>query len=417
MSAFDLHYCNELSSDGLTPTWVLPAVDRACCRVTMEMPSGEQGAQRHSATEGRRLVDYTAERLAALCSSAGFSSEREKLLGTYRSLLKPWGDMPLGKRSEWVSEISDDNTPVEFSVAIEGRRAEVRVLFEPHADTPTLHAFRDAGLNLHERLEREYQADLTRFRLLEDLFLPETMTGSFAVWSSAVFARGAAPMFKTYFNPQALGIRQAPALLEEAFRRLGMQQAVPYLRETVLRRGPYKDELKYFALDLTSTRQARVKVYARHHDSTPKELEFACSAARCYVPGEALEFARKMSNGERMQARAPFTCSAFTGESDDPRPAATTLYVPVCAYARDDAAVRRRVREYMLEKDIDPGVYESIIDGFANRPLDTGVGMQSWFAIRRYHGTTRFTVYLATEANRVHAPNTVPAPSHPPHAI
>jgi hypothetical protein len=64
-----------------------------------------------------------------------------------------------------------------------------------------------------------------------------------------------------------------------------------------------------------------------------------------------------------------------------------------------------------MEKGLDPWLYNSIIHGFANRPLDTGVGMQSWIALRRFQGHARFTVYLGTEANRVHAPGVVPAPT------
>jgi hypothetical protein len=39
--------------------------------------------------------------------------------------------------------------------------------------------------------------------------------------------------------------------------------------------------------------------------------------------------------------------------------------------------------------------------------------MQAWLATRRYGRESRFTVYLATEANRIHAPGVVPAPTAP----
>jgi hypothetical protein len=118
-----------------------------------------------------------------------------------------------------------------------------------------------------------------------------------------------------------------------------------------------------------------------------------------------------MSGGEEpLIARAPFTCSAFAGERSQ-RPTSTTVYVPVCAYARDDDAVRNRVAEYLSENGIAPGLYSSIIDGFANRPLDSGVGMQAWIALRRYRGRALVTAYLATEANQVYAPGCVPAPT------
>src|SRR5690606_18722409 len=137
----------------------------------------------------------------------------------------------------------------------------------------------------------------------------------------------------------------------------------------------------------------------------------AASAAESYVPGEAVEFVRAMRGGdERLNARAPFTCSSFVGERAE-RPVATTLYVPVCAYARHDAEAKERVRRYMEEKGVDSRQYCALVDGFADRPLDAGVGMQSWIALRRYRGVARLTVYLGTEANHVYEPGEIPAPT------
>ncbi len=365
----------------------------------------------HEPAKVPRLVDYTAARLEALCRATGKADEIGGILETYRSLLAPWGDRRLDWASGWVSDISDDHTPVELSVAFAGARAEVRVLFEPQTEEPTLQAHRAAGLAFHRRLEREFGANLERFRLLEELFLPEEMEGAFAVWSSVVFASGVTPAFKTYFNPQARGRARARELTAEALRRLGMPEALAGLEDSALRRGSERDEVKYFALDLSSGSEARVKVYVRHHGATPEELERAASTARSYTPGEVLDFVQAMTAGDApLQARAPFTCSAFTS-GEDPRPAATTVYVPVCAYARDDEAAARRILRYMRQRRLDPAPYEALLRGFANRPLETGVGMQSWFALRRHHGEARFTVYLATEANQVYAPGIIPAPT------
>jgi hypothetical protein len=183
------------------------------------------------------------------------------------------------------------------------------------------------------------------------------------------------------------------------------------LSQHILARGAQLDELKYFALDLTDEARARVKIYVRHHAASPEELEYASLPAHSHQPGETLDFVRAMRGGSaRLHARAAFTCSSFIGDFDD-RPAATTVYVPVCAYARDDEKVRQRVRRYLVERGGDPGLYDSILRAYANRPLDTGVGMQSWAALRRQDEQTRLTVYLATEANRVFEPGEVPAPT------
>ncbi len=361
--------------------------------------------------KAQRLVDYTSERLLELCRATQLTEESAKIVETYRSLVDPWGLTRLDAKSEWVSEISDDNTPVEFSVTLSEGKAEVRALLEAQGDEPTLASYRTAGMELTERLGREFGASLERYHLLKDLFLPSEMQGPFAIWHSVVFAAGKAPSFKAYFNPQARGPEQAEALVREALDRVGMPRAWASLQNSATRRGPVLDELKYFALDLSAEAHARVKVYARHHSASPKDLETAAAAAASYVPGEASEFVVAMRGGpDRLDVRAPFTCSSFVGEDHD-RPASTTLYVPVCAYARDDSEARDRMRRYLKLKGVNPRQYCNMIDGYANRPLDAGVGMQSWMALRRYQDKARLTVYLGTEANRVHAPGEVPAPT------
>ncbi|HYQ41074.1 MAG TPA: tryptophan dimethylallyltransferase family protein [Polyangiaceae bacterium] len=359
-----------------------------------------------------RLVDYSATRFKALCQGAGFGSDTDPVVATLRKLLDCCGDVSVrSPSSQWVSEISDDNTPIEFSVAIADGKAEVRALFEPRGEEPTITAYRTAGLEFNRRLERAFGADLKRFRDVQDLFLPEQMDGPFAVWSSVVFRQGRAPAFKAYFNPNAQGADNAAPLVHEALNRLGLGRAWSSLAQHILARGSKLDELKYFALDLSNESQARVKVYVRHHAASAEDLEFASVPAHSHVPGETLAFVRAMRGGHaRLNARAAFTCSSFIGEVDD-RPVATTVYVPVCAYARDDERVRQRVRNYLIEQGGDPALYDSVLASYANRPLDAGVGMQSWVALRRHDEQVRLTVYLATEANRVFEPGEVPAPT------
>lgn len=354
------------------------------------------------------LGDYATERFCMLCEAAGFASETERVTEIFSRLIEPWAKQRIDHDIGWRSDIADDNTPIEFSVAISNNEVEVRALFEAQAQEATLSAFREAGLVYQERLEREFGASLERFRRVQDLFLPEDMQGEFAVWNSAVFPKHKAPQFKAYLNPQARGVENAHELVKEGLARLGLTKVWNKLEETVLQRGPHMDELKYFALDLNQGAESRVKVYVRHHDVSADDLEIAASAAENYVPGEAREFARAMTGDvPLLHSRAAFTCSSFVEGSTD-RPRATTVYVPVCAYARDDARVLERVLRYLEDAGIDSSRYEAIVRGFANRPLQVGVGLQPWFAFRR-HGGVRITSYLASEAYHIHAPGTVPA--------
>src|SRR6478735_6981111 len=82
----------------------------------------------------RRLGDYAKERFCMLCEAAGFEADSERVTKIFSQLI----EHDIG----WRSDIADDNTPIEFSVAISKHEVEVRALFETQADEPTLPAFR-----------------------------------------------------------------------------------------------------------------------------------------------------------------------------------------------------------------------------------------------------------------------------------
>ena len=356
------------------------------------------------------LVDYGAARLRMLCQGAGFGgAETEELITTFLRLLTPWGNVPIGNQPHWMSNIGDDHSPIEFSVAIINQQPEVRVLMEVQGDSPTVQSQRVAGLIFNEMLEHEFGASLERLRFIQDLFLPEKIQSSFAIWNAVVFSQGREPSFKIYLNPQAQGLERTQALIEEALIRLGFPGAWSVLNQTVARRGSQLDEIKYFALDLVDSHRARVKIYVHHHYATPEDLEIACSVANNYVPGEASKFAFAMSGGSPLLSlRSPFTCPSFI-EGNDERPEETTLYIPVCAYAHDDRVVSNRVHNYLMSHNLDSSLYNRILKSYATRPLESGVGMQSWVSYRRQLGKPRLTVYLSTESYRVYPPGSVPA--------
>ncbi len=359
------------------------------------------------------FADYGAARFRMLCHGAGFGAKTEEFITTFRRLLTPWGHVPIGNQPRWMSNIGDDHSPIEFSIAMINQQPEVRVLMEVQGDAPTVQSQRAAGLAFNEMLEREFGASLKRLRLIEDLFLPEQMQGNFAIWNAVVFSQGKVPSFKIYLNPQAQGSEHTQALVKEALIRLGFPRVWPALGQTVTRRGSQLDEIKYFALDLTDSHRARVKIYVHHHQAMPEDLELACSIADNYIPGEASEFALVMSGSNRsLSMRSPFTCPSLV-EGNDARPAQTTLYIPVCAYAHNDGVVRDRVLNYLMSHDLSPLLYESILKSYATRSLESGVGMQSWVAYCRQLGTPRLTVYLSTESYRIYPPGSVPASTKP----
>ena len=320
-----------------------------------------------------------------------------------------WGDLPVGEIDGWVSDIADDNSPIEFSLAVSDSGPEIRMMLEALGG-PSMSDQRRAALELTRRIAAFPEVDLGRFWRIADLFLPEAyLGGKFALWHSVCFSPTENPHFKAYFNPQARGAGMAQALVQAALQELGFPQAWTLLEQYAAARGPIRDELKYFALDLTSDRLARVKVYFLHHHATPAELASACRTAENHDAAAAEGFALAMAGGvTTLSARAPYTCHAFV-ERDGCRPRETNLYIPACAYAANDQVLSTRVAEYMQLNGMNTALYQHALARFAHRPLDAGLGIHSYVAASRRNGARRLTVYLSPELNRTFPAGSVPA--------
>ena len=360
------------------------------------------------------LASVASRQIEALALPLGLAAHASAATAITHALLGPIGSRGLYAGPTFASDVGDDHTPFELSVSY-GATHELRVLAEPHVAacaTPreALCASRDAAVALLEELERRGQCSLTRFRAVADLFLPAEPSGAFALWIGAIV--GPTPRFKVYMNPEAQGSARAPALVEEALVRLGFDRAWPAIARTLLARGPAHDELKYFALDLDATPTARVKVYARHHDATASDAERAASSAREYVAGEATVFLTTLAARERFDRRPLATCLAY--DALDPQRAATaTTYLPVNAYASDDAVVCSRLESLLARAGLDAATYGEATRAYAERPLAAGIGAQSYVAWKRTAAGPCVTVYYAAEAFEPGAVAAAPAVSVP----
>ncbi len=346
-------------------------------------------------------VECGIEKLTALCHSVGLGDKLEQITEIFRTLTSSWGETAVGATSAWQSDVSDDGAPFEFSIAFDSKKAELRVLVEAQGAEQNLQSNWQAGLELNQQLADKYHISLDRFQEISDLFAPTNSTAKFSIWHSACFYPDKEPAFKLYLNPQAQSQSKAAAIVEESLVRLGFDRVWLTLAETAAQRGPDKDEFIYFSLDLAAHAQARVKVYLRHHDATPAELESALSAARNYVAGDAIEFCQAMAPGQNSFARKPaITCFSLT-EGDDSFPSNGTFYLPISNYASDDRVVCDRLSYYLTEHDLPASIYNSSLQSFARRSLDTEIGMQSYTSFRREQEQIRVAVYLTPEINPV----------------
>lgn len=348
------------------------------------------------------LLHLAVDRATKLCGAAGLGDRAEEMVRLCERVMTPWGRAPLAAQPEWMSHVVDDGTPFEFSLAF-AERSEVRFLFEPQGSTPTLGSNIRAGRSLLASLASDFDLELERFDRIADLFLPRTPNGAFGIWIAVGISKDAAPSFKLYLNPQASGISQAPAVVEEALARLGFDRAWPVVGNVLTRRGALLDELKYFALDLSRSRDARVKVYARHYDSSPEVLAAAASGCTVSSTDNVRRFLAAVSP-ERIayDGRGPSTCYAFV--SGNPKPDSVTTHFPINGYASDDEVASRRVLAGMAAFGVPTDPFENALRGIATRPLADGIGFISYVSFRQHRGEPRLSVYLPREA---YAPGTI----------
>ncbi len=346
-------------------------------------------------------VEAGIEKLAALCHAVGLKDKTAQAIEIFRAMTLSWGNSQIGDKSGWQSNLSDDFSPFEFSIAFKENRAELRVLLEAQGAEPNLQSNWEAGLKLNQYLAERYNISLDRFRQIEDLFVPTNPDAKLGIWHSVCFYSDKEPEFKLYLNPQAQVKSRAAAVVEESLVRLGFSNIWSNLAEIAAQRGPDKDEFVYFSLDLSSDPTARVKVYLRHYDATVDDLEKALSLAKNYVVGDVTEFCQVMSEGQNIfTAKPAISCFSWV-EGDKFTPSSGILHLPISNYAANDLVVRDRLDRYFRQYDLPVSLYHSVIQSLATHPLETGIGMHSYTSLFLDRQQRRVTVYLNPEINQV----------------
>lgn len=340
----------------------------------------------------KTYLELAGQKMASICDAFTVdSAQRQRLMSMLWVMGSPWGDRQIGDRPRILSDITDDHTPFEFSLAFNDHRPEFRMLLEALPSDPLIQSRWEAGLELSKRLERQYGCDLGRFRAIEDLFRPTDEWARFAMWHAVNL--GDKPTFKTYLNPNAHGPERATALVQAALQRLGVPQIFDGLPE--LRAG--RDQIRYFSLDLSDEADARIKIYLTHHNSTIADLEQLVGFSRHHVSGEAAEFCRAASGGATRYDGLPVqTCYAFVG--DELVPDTVTLHFPVRAYAKNDQVAMERIAALIPSSCRAP--YARMMSHFVNHDLTASTGAQTYVSYRRADEHQRVTVYISPNAYR-----------------
>jgi hypothetical protein len=357
------------------------------------------------------LFDHLKVQLHGLCAVTDADPDvAERLLG---DLLGDAGTALRDRPPRWASGVSDDHTPMEYSLAFHrGEGPTLRVLAEALAVRPTLEAHLAAGQAFVRTQAARHGLALDSFDRVRDLFTPIRPQHTFTVWQSLVFSLGRGPEFKVYFNPEISGTEQAPALVRTALERLGLGASYQTLIKHSARAGELgrADRLAFFALDLHGGAHARVKVYVARHDATADDMVRAAEAVRNVDAGELLDFCRIAGGGTSRFATLPLVGSyTFTTSTDEP--VGYSLYVPIRGYVSDDEQAHDRVAAVLRRYGFATAGLDRAIAAVTGRPLRDGVGLLAHVSLRLGAPRPGVTVYLSAEAYRVRPPCTRPVPA------
>ena len=309
--------------------------------------------------------------------------------------------------SKWMSDVSNDNSFFEYSVAIDHStaNAELRFLIEAQPEgtvskVDALTKLQESAVQLNERIAEAYGPTVSfeRMKTLQDIFMPPRAEGNLAAWHSCAMTKSG-PQWKIYLNPNASGSNTARSATQSAFSRLGLASAWELLASAL----SASDIIQYFSLDLSGdTGNSRVKVYVAHPNASSSEIAEKhvkiCPTACAY---SVQQFCASMAGGSLgpYNAKPVLSCFAFTTKT--PEEPVGTVHFPVVAYADNDSIIEQRVEAYISATGLSREFrarYKRVIKAVERRPMEQGRGIQAWVSLKLdKSGRRATTFYLSPE--------------------
>jgi DMATS type aromatic prenyltransferase len=342
----------------------------------------------------KTYLEYGVQKLELLCNAIGFNDRVKEITDIFESLSSSWGDRLIGDNYSFLSDVTDDYTPFEISIAFHQGEPELRILTEAQGVSPSLQSSWEAGLNLNHWLKDNFKVNFERFHKIETLFFPDNPKAKFSIWHAVSFKGDREPKFKIYLNPQAQGESRANAIIEDCLVKLDFPEACRTIGDITKRHKTNK--IAYFSLDISTEEKARTKIYIQHYDASLEDLEKALSIASNYSKGEITEFCRYLVDDQTLFTRKPLiSCFSFiTG--DRKYPSSGTFYLPISNYAANDGFIRSRLHNYFIKHNLPTLVYESAIQSLAIQPLDDGLGMHAYTSFRMEGQKQLVTIYFGS---------------------
>ncbi|WP_194852916.1 tryptophan dimethylallyltransferase family protein [Nocardia sp. SYP-A9097] len=330
--------------------------------------------------------------------SAALGDSGADVAGLVTALFGGWGDGTFGDTPPTTSkaDVTDDNSPFEYSVVFGEGRREVRVGCQPQGSVRPTDPSSSwvAGWRTLQDLQGIGLADLTAAQRVREVFEPRAESAMYGMGLAAALRRGGPPLIKVYFDPTAAGPGHSRALIAEAMARLGLTEGWEWLSDNVLDR--VETGFSVFALDLNGGEHARVKIYTTGDFADVPTVEALTSPLPGCVPGRAARFCADLLGPDiRFDRRPPMVCWSFTSATPA-HPTEATLYLPIRCYVRDDAAALRRVQRLLPAGQ--SAEFATAVAAIARRDLAAGTGLIAWAARKLASGDPdNLTLYLSVE--------------------
>ncbi|MBU6532056.1 tryptophan dimethylallyltransferase family protein [Streptomyces mayonensis] len=345
------------------------------------------------------LGDLTAGQLRRLAAVAGLSgTDTAAYVRVLTDSLGPVAERPLSLPPPTRTFLSDDHTPVEYSLSFRSDAPPaLRVLLEPGCGAGSLARNGRAGLESVRQMARRWDFATDALDEIEDLFLPPDPHGPLALWCALELRPGGVPGVKVYLNPAANGAERSAATVREALHRLGHRGAFAVL--------PQGAGFPFLALDLGEWAQPRVKVYVRHDHLTAGRAGRLSRMDQGPGPAAIEGFFRAaVASGPDttgLDRRPGLSCHSFTDPAAA-RPSGFTLHIPVRDYARHDGEALARAASVLRHHGTDPSVLVRALAAVTRRRPEDGVGLLAYLALAHQRDRPpRVTAYLSAEAYAV----------------
>ncbi|MFA3875548.1 tryptophan dimethylallyltransferase family protein [Streptomyces sp. MMCC 100] len=344
----------------------------------------------------------TSGQLRRLGAVAGLSrADVETYAQVLTDSLGPVAERPLSLPPPTRTFLSDDHTPVEFSLSFRPDAApSMRVLVEPGCGADSLAHNGRVGLEAIRTMARRWQFTTDVLDELQDLFLPAVPQGPLALWCALELRPGGVPKVKVYLNPSAGGEERSAATVREALHRLGHRQAFDSL--------PRGAGYPFLALDLGDWAEPRAKVYVRHDNLTAGQAGRLSRMDSGPGPAAVEGFFRTAAglgpDVTGLGRRPGLSCHSFT-DTGTARPSGFTLHIPVRDYVRHDGEALARASRVLCHHGMDASVLDHALAALTERRPEDGVGLIAYLALAHQRDQPpRVTAYLSSEAYAVRPP-------------